>query len=1297
MAQRRIFALLALCIAQIHSQKILSEKKKCGDPQCESLMIRAQANQDYVGPDCRYLSFKMGAEVNVYYKLSGKREDLWQGSTGKAYGLFSKDAVNIEEIYITEEYEVPAQEIDFVCLNGGEYIFENEDSVLHKNRENEYMEITFDLNETEDGIKTHSDDHVNRDQEVDPSLQTSDQEPEKAVPAEKQSWGPSGFARWLGFKKDQETVKETMQMDTEPREDDTFRTRRIAASEEQDVKGLDDAQTETSGWFSGRIRRFLPFGQKDSNSGERSTTDEVNDMKQDDNVADTGMGDEEKQIETSEPHEAPSKWLNFGFDNVLGLDEKNDAMKPEAEQKIDDSTKNESPEVLNQDDSSRPTHSMQGESTDNLVINEIQEDPSKINNDLTQVDIPKTLEDYVDLDASIGGVNPIEETELLTGHSDKQTVSNKLETPNDFQDEKISKLHQEDTEIGEADASMLNLNLLKENTLFQGQKSDTDTEEPSDDGFFSFYDGIRLWDMAYSSLLEIHSSYVSPALSLMTDSVDKVVSSLPDDLQPGSDFYGCSWEVVISTAVLGFLSLLMFTCRTVRSVKSRCYYSREHKLGDKIVEALKEKSEVLEKLSVVQKQYEEIQESLQDSSQQKLIAEISDQKVLVETLQDSNSALEENLSKIEEELENEKRLGSELQDAVSGLNEKIRDLEEKFKKEKSQKEQIRTTLKVFEINQGRLETSLQDSLEEKSHLQESIKQLSKEAEGWEERFSELSENSRMLISSVEVMQQDLSNKQSQIKSLIDSLLKMKDWSSEVDDANEADDNTALDIKWDFENGEPLGDPQKRTIQKLIHAAMLNASLRSVESEKQQIYENLSDEVKAKEQLQECINNLQNSKQTLSTDNKCLESEMEMLKQKISVMSEMYQENETKLHRKLTVQENERMQKEEKLSKMDEKVNLAAGELVNIKTRVKELEEEIEKTVCSYQSQVSSYEKKSHDNWLTAREAERHLSDLKKETAHLRQKLTEAEYKVELIERDPNALDVFHTIGRESSPYGHSYFSRLHESRTFLSPPTLLEGPLRISPMLPGADRGSRSPGYYPAFHSREQRDVNAERKADHQRTLSDAGSLSPPWDREQKASLPPPEPLFQHRRPERLYHYPAPSGRFSGPAELTRNQGKPFHDSTDGQSSPEYKSSRNGSEENENLRALPRPPMEGEAMEMTHSVYTGHPPLMRMPLLPMDPRGAFFRRPFPMPPPPMEMFGPPPYHGMSPIPPLHAAMRSPMPVPHYPPFPVHGDQQFPPQHVRPMSRSDLPPANAAAVHAPPASESVPEPLPENKT
>lgn len=231
--------------------------------------------------------------------------------------------------------------------------------------------------------------------------------------------------------------------------------------------------------------------------------------------------------------------------------------------------------------------------------------------------------------------------------------------------------------------------------------------------------------------------------------------------------------------------------------------------------------------------------------------------------------MEENISRLEQDLEEEKQRGTELDNTLSELNEKIKALEDSFKNEKSLKEEIRTTQKVFEITKGRLESSVRDAVEEQAHLQESIKQLSKEAEGWEERFSELSENSRMLSSSVQVMQEDLSNRQSQVKSLIDNLLKMKDWSSEVEEINkdedEDEDGLLASIKWDFENGEPLGDPQKQTIRKLIFAAKLNASLKSVESEKKQLYENLSDELKAKEHFSECITNLQNTNQTLSLE------------------------------------------------------------------------------------------------------------------------------------------------------------------------------------------------------------------------------------------------------------------------------------------------------------------------------------------------------------------------------------------------------------------------------------------------
>uniref|UniRef100_A0A8C6XII2 SH3 domain-containing protein n=1 Tax=Naja naja TaxID=35670 RepID=A0A8C6XII2_NAJNA len=43
-------------------------------------MSRVLAIKDYTGPDCRYLSFKSGEEIMVYFKLSREREDLWAGS-----------------------------------------------------------------------------------------------------------------------------------------------------------------------------------------------------------------------------------------------------------------------------------------------------------------------------------------------------------------------------------------------------------------------------------------------------------------------------------------------------------------------------------------------------------------------------------------------------------------------------------------------------------------------------------------------------------------------------------------------------------------------------------------------------------------------------------------------------------------------------------------------------------------------------------------------------------------------------------------------------------------------------------------------------------------------------------------------------------------------------------------------------------------------------------------------------------------------------------------------------------------
>uniref|UniRef100_A0A3B5M5B1 SH3 domain-containing protein n=1 Tax=Xiphophorus couchianus TaxID=32473 RepID=A0A3B5M5B1_9TELE len=173
-------------------------------------------------------------------------------------------------------------------------------------------------------------------------------------------------------------------------------------------------------------------------------------------------------------------------------------------------------------------------------------------------------------------------------------------------------------------------------------------------------------------------------------------------------------------------------------------------------------------------------------------------------------------------------------------------------------------------------------------------------------------------------------------------------------------------------------------------------------------------------------------------------QVERIQQKLQIMTEMYQENELKLHRMLTVEEKERHQKEEKLNKADKNIAMAMEELNNYRKRAEEMEEELEKTKQSYHTQISAHEKKAHNNWLAVRSAERELGDIRRENALLRQKLTDTQFKLDSLDKDPYALN---NLARPLSPYGPSPLGRpSSETRPFLSPPTLMDGlPGRLSP------------------------------------------------------------------------------------------------------------------------------------------------------------------------------------------------------------------------------------------------------------
>uniref|UniRef100_A0A8C3IRD5 Pinin n=1 Tax=Chrysemys picta bellii TaxID=8478 RepID=A0A8C3IRD5_CHRPI len=344
---------------EVHNEEKKEEQNK---EQEEAAMIRVQGTKDYVGPDCRYLKFKMGEEIIVYSKLSRKREDLWAGSKGKDFGYFPKNAVQIEDVFITEEVEVPTKETDFLCLDGGEYLLENKDSVLHDhNEESEYplpytepeskmpegelqkqTSISFhrehgieSVPESDELDRKFKDPHTQKETEGNKLFRKNKNGKDDAVLQEAESshplkpapiqstWTVSGVVGWLGLGSKQD--EEAFETVTESLEENTFRSRKIAITDESDMKELNDEdKPDPSGWFQSRLTDLLRFGRENSGLGllskennpqihDSSSNAEHSEFEQRNAAAETST--EEKQKSDNEV--SKSSWFNLGLSDVL--------------------------------------------------------------------------------------------------------------------------------------------------------------------------------------------------------------------------------------------------------------------------------------------------------------------------------------------------------------------------------------------------------------------------------------------------------------------------------------------------------------------------------------------------------------------------------------------------------------------------------------------------------------------------------------------------------------------------------------------------------------------------------------------------------------------------------------------------------------------------------------------------------------------------------------------------------------------------------------------------------------------
>ncbi|XP_062933985.1 melanoma inhibitory activity protein 2-like, partial [Cynocephalus volans] len=716
--------------------------------------------------------------------------------------------------------------------------------------------------------------------------------------------------------------------------------------------------------------------------------------------------------------------------------------------------------------------------------------------------------------------------------------------------------------------------------------------------------------------MEVPGAAPQPYLGLVLGKLCRTVAALPEDLRPGPGF---PWELVTCAALTGLL-ILLFLWRSVRSVRSRLYVRREKKLAEKLSGLIEEKCKLLDKLCVVQEEYEGLESAVKDASFEKGSTEAQSLEATYEKLSSSKSKLEDEIVFLAKELKEQKSKHCEQDELMADISKRIQSLEDESKSIQSQVAEAKLICKIFQMNEERLKVAIKDALNENSQLQESQKQLLQEAEVLKEQVSELNKQKILFENSKVQAERVLSDKENHIQSLAERLLKMTDWAAVLGEDMMADD-LELEMKSESQKGARLDDLPKGALKKLIHAAKLNASFKTLEGERNQIYTELSEVDKTKEELIEHITNLQTEQASLQSENTQLESENQKLQQKLKVMTELYQENGMNLHRKLIAEEKDRLEKEEKLSKVEEKVSHAAEELETYRRRARDAEEELERSVRSYQGQMTSYEKEARGSWVAAETAERHLRYLRKVNVSKRQKLAEKEFKFELFKKDPYVVDVPKTaFGGEHSPCGASPVGRpSSETRAFLSP-------LRLAPLTPGrgGGRGSRGPeNTLDHQMTNERGELGCDRLTDSHGAPS--GFLSPPWEQHRRMRIPPPghpcsDPALLPRRQDGFD--PDPGGP-SGPAEL-KSFNLPSLDKVDGPKPSQMESSRNDTKDDLGNVNVPHSSVPAER-EASGPGFAPPPfPAIRGPLFPVDRRGPFMRRepPFP-PPPPGSMYGAP--------------------------------------------------------------------------
>ncbi|XP_036210576.1 transport and Golgi organization protein 1 homolog isoform X3 [Myotis myotis] len=499
--------------------------------------------------------------------------------------------------------------------------------------------------------------------------------------------------------------------------------------------------------------------------------------------------------------------------------------------------------------------------------------------------------------------------------------------------------------------------------------------------------------------LEIHAEEPASATPVMVYLTKTLLSTLPGDVQPGPDFYGLPWKPVLITAFLGILSFVIFFWRTILAVRSHVYQVTEQQISEKLKMLKKENADLVQKLSNYEQKVKESKKHVQETKKQNMI--LSDEatkfKHRIKELEETKENLNDTAKNLRLLLESEREQNAKNEDLISENKISLEKLKDVIAMNASELSEVQIALNEAKLSEEKVKSECHRVQEENAKLKKKRDQLQQEIKDLNKSHAELSEQIQSFEKSQKDLEVTLTQKDDNINALTNCITQLNRLDCESESEHQHKTGNESD---ELANGEVGGDrseKMKNQIKQMMDISRTQTEISVVEEDLKLLQCKLRASMSTKCNLEDQIKKLEDERSSLQAAKAGLEEENKTLKQKVEILNELYQQKEMTLQKKLSQEEFERREREQRLSAADEKAVSAAEEIKTYKWRIEELEDELQKTERSFKDQISANEKKAHENWLKARAAERAMAEEKREAANLRHKLLELTQKMAMLQ------------------------------------------------------------------------------------------------------------------------------------------------------------------------------------------------------------------------------------------------------------------------------------------------------------